>query len=237
MREPITLVRITHPTLEPLEADLVSIDDAVSIYIPSSYADSIPSFNVDERIILTWYDNNKHSKAKIISITQEDISEELLTKVKDEQKLTDSNRWYMIVLSVSLEPTIDNLRHYPRLLGGINLSYVPVTDGNLTEAWLDGQEDEQIENFHQPIDSLMNFSVNGLKFECKAELTESTLLLCTVGLLSEEKQWRTLAKVVRVWKEESYNSVAIHFISPPVDLTTKLSEFTLKLQRTGEFSS
>jgi hypothetical protein len=238
MREPITIVRVKYPTLAPLEADFVMHDKMVNVYIPLSYADKTPTFEVNERIIITWYDEStRHTKAKVLSITQEDLMSDLpLTEENSYEKQLDSGRWYTLILSLSLDDIQGNLRHYPRLIGGIDLAYTPVNENDSIEAWLEGEIKSATAPLQKPIDSFMNFSVNGLKFECSTTLNESTLLLCEIGLSSEQQRWRSLAKVVRVWEEVNYKSVAIHFISPPTELTEKLSEFTLKIQRVSEFT-
>ena len=246
MREPVTLVRVSHPTLVPLEADLIVQDQHATVYVPFSSTEEIPSFQVDERVIITWHDEqSRHSKARVLHIATE-TTEPPHHSPEDHQSVTHthesshdhSDQWHTLILSLSVEDIHANLRHYPRLLGGIDLSYTPVSEDMMVENWLEG---ETLEGhvFHKPLDNLMNFSVTGLKFECEMLLDESTLLLCEIGLLSETTRWRSLAKVVRVWKEDSdtSTSVAIHFISPPQDLTAALSEFTLKLQRNSEFSS
>jgi hypothetical protein len=231
MREQVTFLRVKHPELTPLEGDLIEVSATeAELYVPLLTDDhNHPELEVGERLVLQWADREiQHAKAQIQTIS-----------VEESAQGAGFEQWSTFKLAITLDTLESELRHYPRFFGGIDLRYCPLSeDVELNvESWLDHQlegPDESHLTFYKPLDSLINFSVTGLKFECKTTLSESTLLLCELSVGGGESQWRCLAKVIRTWQDEVDAKTAIHFISPPQGLIDELSEFTLKLQRAVE---
>ena len=228
MREQIQLIRVSHPHLGSYEADIVKTGAPMEApdqfeyvaYLPVS-PESTP-FTSGERVVVKWAENNLRGRGVVSEIGEED-------------QVGGDQTWRTLKLSITLkEPTL-NLRHYPRLFGGISLFYARVEAVEDTEAWLtqSGTSQELIddERFSAPLDRLMNFSVSGLSFEADEPLSTSRLLLCAIGLNAEGSLVRCLGKVVRCQNKDDRFLIALNFISPPPELTQQLSEFTLKLQR------
>ena len=231
MRHRVTLVRVKYPTVAPLEADLISASkdsDEGLLLIPMSLEDDVPPFSVEERLVLDWPDLIAgQGKARVLQVD-----------TLEENPASENHPWFTLQLSVEVDLPSENLRHYPRLIGGVDLGYIEVSEGMDSEVWLSstGREAPSTSETFElstPVDPLMNFSVFGLKFESRDLLSESTLLLCEIALPVDDRRWRSLAKVVRVWPEGELFSTAIHFISPPQGLVDALSEFTLRIQRAG----
>ena len=231
MRHRVTLVRVKYPTATPLEADLISASEDADeglLMIPMSLEDEVPPFSLEERLVLHWPDLiARQGKARVLEID-----------TLEENPASENHPWFTLQLSVEVDLPSENLRHYPRLIGGVDLGYIEISEGMDSEIWLSGKDREDSSSseglqLSTPIDPLMNFSVFGLKFESRDLLSESTLLLCEIGLPVDEQRWRSLAKVVRVWPEGDLFSTAIHFISPPQGLVDALSDFTLRIQRAG----
>ena len=224
MRTQARLIRVKDPSLSPLEADLInfnqdnhqSVEAIAPIHIKRSEG-QIPE--AGERLVLRWEEGDQR------------LSGHASIEKVDYEAQQENQEWQTLKLTLKLQGIESNSRHYPRMLGGIALTFTPIDHVQEVEGWMGHQAELDLQ--HHPLDPLMNFSVNGLKFESDQELTESTLLACEVGLSVDQSRWRTLAKVVRVWNEETHFSIAIHFISPPTDLTDTLSAYTLRLQKAG----
>lgn len=236
MRERVQLIRVSHPQLGHYEADLMRLEASdhedgshYVIFLPMNTQG--PSLEVGERVVVRWEQRDNPSQAplkgrgRVVEVIREG----------GEGDGVDEH-WLTYRLEISLQNHVSNLRHYPRLLGGIRLYYAPVNTIEDADAWLTtGPRSETDLNsdsrFSLPLDELMNFSVSGLSFESEASLDSSSLLLCAVGVGVEEELSWTLGKVVRCQPSELGYSVALHFVSPPQELIEKLSSFTLKLQR------
>lgn len=249
MRERVQLIRVSHPHLGPYEADLVpasqihtsgesdplSSDSPPAIdthlgYIAYLFVQSgsvTPA--VGERVVLRW-DEEESGRGRGV-----------ITHVKADRQEGDDTEWVTFKLLIELQERDRDFRHYPRMIGGIELWYAPMEDVEESEAWLNGETSAfELDDarFMRPIDALMNFSVSGLSFEAQKPLDLSRLLLCAlkVGESSEAGSAerglvRCLGKVVRSVPEADHFSIAIHFVSPPPELTTALTDQTLKLQR------
>jgi hypothetical protein len=222
MRTQARLIRVKDLSASPLEADLINFFSQnqeeieaiapIHIDIPKT---AIPQEG--ERLVLSWEDGDQWLNGQAIVHTIE----------REIQK--EDQEWQTLKLVLKLQGIENNSRHYPRMLGGVHLAFTQVDQLEEVEGWVDHTIDLNLNL--TPLDPLMNFSVNGLKFEANLTLNESTLLACEVGLKSNQERWRTLAKVVRVWDEGDHFSIAVHFISPPTGLTEAFSEYTLRLQK------
>ena len=228
MREQIQLIRVSHPHLGSYEADIVKTGSPMEVpdhieyvaYLPVS-PESAP-FTSGERVVIKWGENNLRGRG-------------VISEIGEEAQEGGDQTWRTLKLSITLkEPTL-NLRHYPRLFGGISLFYTMLEAVEDAEAGLtqSGSAQELIddERFSAPLDPLMNFSVSGLSFEADEPLSKSLLLLCAIGLNAESGLVRCLGKVVRCKTKDDRFLIAINFVSPPPELTQQLSEYTLRLQR------
>lgn len=231
MRERVQLVRVSHPHLGHYEADLVVLDNHLDaervagcqVFLPMS-KDGIP-LEVGERVVIRWMgESTMRGRGVVAEIGQEDEED------RDDQ-------WLTYKLEITLQDHVSNLRHYPRMLGGIRLYFAPVEAIEDADAWLasEGGDEElsQDERFHTSIDELMNFSVSGLSFEASIELDPSIPLICAIGVGGGDRLIRCLGKVVRCVEigSSSRYEVALHLISPPHELVEELSAFTLRLQK------
>ena len=222
MRTQARLIRVKDLSAPPLEADLIHFSpqhqDDVEAFAPIHITLSDQAIPQEgERLVLSWEEGDQWVNGQATVQTVE----------REVQK--EDQEWHTLKLTLKLQGVENNSRHYPRMLGGIHLAFTQVDQLEEVEGWVDHRIDLNLHSV--PLDPLMNFSVNGLKFEASQTLNESTLLACEVGLKSNEERWRTLAKVVRVWNEEDHFSIAVHFISPPTGLTEAFSEYTLRLQK------
>ena len=228
MREQIQLIRVSHPHLGSYEADIVKTESHAEAPDDVEYVAYLPvnpestPFTAGERVVVKWSENNLRGRGTISGIGEE-------------ERTGGDQAWRTLKLSITLkEPTL-NLRHYPRLFGGLSLFYTTVEMIEDAEAWLTRsggvQELVDDERFSAPLDPLMNFSVSGLSFEAREPLNTSHLLLCAIGLYTDSKLARCLGKVVRCQPKDDRFLIALNFVSPPPELTQQLSEFTLKLQR------
>lgn len=227
MRERVQLIRVSHPELGPYEADLISnqgIEDIeYTVYMPVNNED-FPLAS-GERLVLRWDDESQRRGRAIV----EGIDNE-----GDQQERHDLN-WQTFKVSVHIQDHASNLRHYPRLIAGFEFFYASLHEIEEGEDWLTTTTTldlhRQDTRFSRPIDDLINFSVSGLSFESKTAIDSSSPLLCAIGVDRSKVLIRCLSKVVRCALEGEYYSVAIHFISPPLELAETLSDVTLRLQR------
>ena len=230
MRERVQLMRVSHPILGQYEADFLQQEDqGESSYIAYLTMDKIdPVVMIGERVVITWLDDpSKHARAKIEAITLEQ------SQSQDE--------WETFKLTLNLQSQSNDLRHYPRLVGGFQFLYALVDHIDNVEQWLEAKEDlstvQKHSVFEQSIDDLLNFSVSGLSFEAKSNIDNSTIIACAILLNGSAEVIKCLAKVTRCLEILNTDStldhyqIAIHFISPPQILTQVLSELTLRLQR------
>lgn len=231
MREHAQLIRVSHPHLGSYEVDLVPVyplPDATTEVDYYAYVlinnESEPLVS-GERVVLKWVNSTQHGRGEITEVTEEP------------EEGSEATEWRTFKVSISMREQNLNLRHYPRLLGGLSLLYASLESITNPEAWLNEVVDHEAEvleadpRFSAPLDSLMNFSVSGLSFESERALDTSHFLLCSLGLGGEEERVRCLAKVVRCHESDQHFNIALSFVSPPPKLTQKLSAFTLKLQR------
>lgn len=236
MRERIQLMRVSHPILGQYEADFLYQETegkpTYTVYLTVDKID--PVVIVGERIVMTWLDDpSKHARAKIQSVTRE--------------LAQDQDEWETFQLTLEIQSQSNDLRHYPRLVGGFKLFYSLLDKIENVEDWLERAEEESQllhqENFIKPLDDLLNFSVSGLSFETQAPLDISTVIACAIIQRNKVELIKCLAKVTRcaelkdelqdseLSKDEKYYQIAVHFISPPQILTQALTELTLRLQR------
>lgn len=247
MRERVQLIRVSHPHLGPYEADLVPVSQTrASARVELLPSDSPPAVHdhsgyvahlfvqsnsaqphVGERVVLRW-DEGRRGRG-------------VITLVQAESQEGNDTSWLTFKLQIELQEHDRDFRHYPRMIGGIELWYAPMEDVEESEAWLSGEaraltiDDDR---FMRPLDALMNFSVSGLSFEAQAPLDLSRLLLCALKVGESDEDGHTrhnlircLSKVVRSAPEDDHFSIAISFVSPPPELTAALTDQTLKLQR------
>jgi hypothetical protein len=236
MRERIQLMRVSHPILGQYEADFLYQETegkpTYTVYLTVDKID--PVLIAGERIVMTWLDDpSKHARAKIQSVMRESAQ--------------DQDEWETFQLTLEIQSQSNDLRHYPRLVGGFKLFYSLLDDIENVEDWLERDEEEsQLQhqgNFTKPLDDLLNFSVSGLSFETQAPLDISTVIACAIIQPDKAELIKCLAKVTRcavlkddpkdfeLSRDEKYYQIAVHFVSPPQILTQALTEFTLRLQR------
>jgi len=227
-REQVQLIRVSHPHLGAYEADIINTESPqvapdqfeYIAYLPVN-PESAPLV-AGERVVLKW--SNSHLRGRGV-----------ITEIGEEEEEGGNRIWRTFKLLINLkEPTL-NLRHYPRMLGGISLFYTTVESVEDAEIWLNESSEpydfSNDERFSQPLDPLMNFSVSGLSFEASEPLSTSHLLLCAIGQGGGGPLMRSMGKVVRCQGKEERYSIALNFVSPPPELTQQLSDFTLRLQR------
>lgn len=144
-------------------------------------------------------------------------------------------------------------RVFPRLMGGIAVrcrrigpdeDMAAVIDQFLATGTAPAAAGEA---WFEP-DPLMNFSVNGLRFEDQGHLDPGDTVLCEVGLSSGTERWRTAGLVMRrvpvdadlldtpspealVQPPPVTHHIALMFSDPPEGLTEALAAYTLQLQR------
>ena len=230
MRERVQLMRVSHPILGQYEADFLQQEEqGEPLCIAYLTMDKIdPIVVVDERVVITWLnDSSKHARATIKAISVEQ------SQSQDE--------WETYKLTLSLQSQSNDLRHYPRLVGGFQFSYALVDQLDNVEEWLEAKEDlshiRAHQAFEQAIDDLLNFSVSGLSFEAESSIDNSTIIACAISVNGSVEVIKCLAKVTRCFQIDDSESavdhyqIAIHFISPPQTLTDVLSELTLRIQR------
>ena len=227
MRERVQLIRVSHPELGPYEADLISVGGEESldytVYLPLSDQD-VP-LEANERLVLRWEDESQKRGRAVVEEVDTD------SETAEDSELS----WQTFKISVQIQDSAANLRHYPRLVAGFEFFYASLHDIIEGEDWLTNTTTldlhRQDTRFSRPLDKLINFSVSGLSFESDVAIDSSSPLLCAIGIDRSKLLIRCLSKVVRCEQEEGHYSVAIHFISPPVELAEALSEMTLRLQR------
>lgn len=169
--------------------------------------------SVSERLIVEWSNGSHRARATV------------------NQARSEGGQ---LTLTLSLTTSEPDARHYPRLVGGISISFAPPPEPREgVDSWLQGEEQALSSvAFNAALDELMNFSVYGLAFESKLELQVGTPLLCELGLSRDQARWRTQAQVTRSWPvNEERHGVAIEFTSPPSGLIDVLAAYTIELQK------
>lgn len=228
MRSFVRLLRVKHPTLTPLEADLTLIEPQTACVVTpyTQHEDEAP-LTAGERLIVEWSQQDMRARAVVLEVNFqafEGDSSEAVERFGAQGTLQ---------LTLQLTLSDPDARHYPRLLGGISVRFCALDDRVATldtDAWL--AHKEVALPLITPLDELMDFSVHGLAFESPEHLEGSAFVLCEVGVAREADRWRTSAKVARSWPlGEGRFGLALQFISPPPALTDALSAYTLELQR------
>jgi hypothetical protein len=129
-----------------------------------------------------------------------------------------------------------DLREYPRLQGIVALRYRVAGDDGDAAAWLRGDVVHRPE--HVP-DPFMNFSATGLAFDDGPHAADHDLLLLEFSLPGDATQWRSTARVVRVWpipiderddEQPASHRIAIVFETIPQGATAALTEYTMHIQ-------
>ncbi len=225
MRERVQLIRVSHPTLGPYEADLTRLDqsdqETYTVYLPVNDQDT--PLQVGERLVLKW------------ALGQQKRGRGVVEEVHTDELEGHDLSWQTYRVSVQIQDHASNLRHYPRMIAGFEFFYAPLLEIEEGEEWL--TVTSSLDNLRadprlsHPIDNLLDFSVSGLSFEAKKPVDSSSPLLCAIGIGYPAQLIRCLSKVVRCEPEEDHYAIAIHFISPPVELAQALSDYTLRLQR------
>jgi hypothetical protein len=194
-----------------------------TLYLPISDEDT--PLEAGERLVLRWDDETQKRGRAIV----EEINND-----KESASGHDLS-WHTFKISVQIQDHVSNLRHYPRLLSGFEFFYASLHEIDEGEDWLTNTTTLDLHRldirFSRPIDELINFSVSGLSFESNEPIDNSSPLLCAIGVDRSKALIRCLSKVVRCEREGDHYCVAIHFISPPVELAETLSDVTLRLQR------
>jgi hypothetical protein len=138
-------------------------------------------------------------------------------------------------------------RIFPRVMGGIQLRYRALggSEGpTQVAAWMAGEELPG--PWHRP-DPLMNFSVNGLRFEDIGVVAPGEVVLCEVAVGGAPERHRAVAHVMRrvPVQDEAFeplaggavgptpivHHVALMFSESPAALREALGDYTLQLQR------
>lgn len=132
-------------------------------------------------------------------------------------------------------------RTFPRMQGGIVLTYHVVKDPELPSKWMKGENLQHL-NWHSP-DPFMDFSVSGLRFEHALICNPNDTLLLELAIPNTDNLWRAVARVVRVGEipeEELQNYdddelrpthwIAVHFVELSTEAREALMAFTIQIQ-------
>jgi len=212
--EPVRLLRVRRPLEGHIEALFTrySPENADATLVLNEETSTLTR---SERLIIEWPSGAPRTRATVsaVEVTQD----------------------AQVTLSLSLTPSEPDARHYPRLVGGVALTFSSApSELDLTTAWLEAQPGTPSAlQQSSALDELMNFSVYGLAFESPIQLEVGTELLCELGLSREAERWRTRAVVARSWatEAEGRHGLALQFIDPPSDLVDTLATYTLELQK------
>jgi hypothetical protein len=140
-----------------------------------------------------------------------------------------------LIARVDKVPRAD-LREYPRVHGGVALTYGTLASEAAADEWLRGGAGPA--KVRDP-DPFMNFSATGLAFEDIESCREGDLLALSVGIPGSTVRWRATAKVVRVARipiderDEDLpatHRIAVHFVSIPDEAREALLIHTDRIQ-------
>ena len=213
MSEPVRLLRVKRPLEGYIEAHLTRHGpehaDATLVL-----GDDRAALSSSERLIIEWPNGAPRTRATVSAV---DVTQDA-----------------QVTLSLSLTPSEPDARHYPRLVGGVALSFTSApNEPELITAWLtDPPRSASALRLSSALDELMNFSVYGLAFESPMHLEVGEALLCELGLSRDQERWRTRAVVARSWPVgEGRHGLALQFTDPPSGLIDTLAAYTLELQK------
>lgn len=211
MSDSVRLLRVKYPIEGHLDGLLTRLGPEQAI-VQLDLPSTMPALEASERLIIEWSHGTSPTRAVLDDLSVEQTQ---------------------YTLNLSLAPLESDARHYPRLIGGIALSFMHSTQNQHEEdAWLNQVSMPNPYSFLEALDELMNFSVYGLAFESTKNMQVGARLLCEVGLSRSQERWRTRAEVVRAWQiSEARFGLAIFFHSPPSELIDTLAAYTLELQK------
>lgn len=214
---PVDIINVSSPALRTREGRVRRFADAI---YEIELSDDAPDLEIGTRVVLSMRDGGRRRVTATVEFHE---GREL--RVLERSASTPDKRIY------------------PRLAGGIPLRYrVLAHDEDVGGAhpWLLGEdsEDGSADGWRSP-DPFMNFSVTGLRFDDIAACAAGDRLLCELGVPSDGRRWRALARVVRLdpiptnepTDGGATHHVAVAFEQLPDDAAEALTQYTLRLQR------